>query len=188
MQSRRRHREPALRYKTFVTKADPAIGPRAATRWQHTDVVADHFHTDHRTTRRSADRSTAHHNSSGRSRRLDRGIGTRNCGRSTSPTATGTTGSAQFRLLQRFPGVTVRATEGTAKLMAAQNDPAFRARLLGSGIPRTATRRRTGRDSIVDEHGFELERCRARSSRGRSHRHRRDDDVARSRHGPARRR
>ena len=30
-------------------------------------------------------------------------------------------------LLERFPGVTVRATEGTAKLMAAQNHPQFRA-------------------------------------------------------------
>jgi glyoxylase-like metal-dependent hydrolase (beta-lactamase superfamily II) len=30
-------------------------------------------------------------------------------------------------LLQRFPGVTVRATDGTAKVMEAQNDPTFRA-------------------------------------------------------------
>jgi glyoxylase-like metal-dependent hydrolase (beta-lactamase superfamily II) len=30
-------------------------------------------------------------------------------------------------LVQRFPGVTVRATKGTAKMMTAQNDPQFRA-------------------------------------------------------------
>jgi glyoxylase-like metal-dependent hydrolase (beta-lactamase superfamily II) len=34
--------------------------------------------------------------------------------------------------LERFPGVTVRATEGTAKLMAAQNHPQFRAVLESS--------------------------------------------------------
>jgi glyoxylase-like metal-dependent hydrolase (beta-lactamase superfamily II) len=30
-------------------------------------------------------------------------------------------------LVERFPGVAVRATEGTAKLMEVQNDPEFRA-------------------------------------------------------------
>ena len=63
-----RHREHAAGTRALCHETDPAIGPRAATRRQHTDVVTDHFDTDHRTTRRSAGRSTAHHNASGRSR------------------------------------------------------------------------------------------------------------------------
>ncbi len=59
-------------------------------------------------------------------------------------------------LLERFPGVTVRATEGTAKLMAAQNQPEFRAEFwdrvfpgqLPAGEPDV---------TVVDERGFELE-------------------------------
>jgi glyoxylase-like metal-dependent hydrolase (beta-lactamase superfamily II) len=59
-------------------------------------------------------------------------------------------------LVQRFPGVTVRATEGTAKLMAAQNHPQFRAEFwdrvfpgqLPVGDPEV---------TIVDEAGFELD-------------------------------
>jgi glyoxylase-like metal-dependent hydrolase (beta-lactamase superfamily II) len=59
-------------------------------------------------------------------------------------------------LLQRFPGTTVLATEGTAKLMGVQNDPKFRADFwdrvfpgqLPSGEPDV---------TIVDEGGFELD-------------------------------
>jgi glyoxylase-like metal-dependent hydrolase (beta-lactamase superfamily II) len=59
-------------------------------------------------------------------------------------------------LLQRFPGVTVLATEGTTKLMAAQNHPDFRAefwdrvfpgQLPVGDVPVT----------VVDDGGFELE-------------------------------
>ena len=39
-----------LRAQALCHKADPAIGTRAATRRQHTDVVADHLHADHGTT------------------------------------------------------------------------------------------------------------------------------------------
>jgi glyoxylase-like metal-dependent hydrolase (beta-lactamase superfamily II) len=59
-------------------------------------------------------------------------------------------------LLRRFPGVTVRATAGTAKLMAVQNEPQFRAdfwdRLFPSQLP-------VGEldVTVVDERGFELE-------------------------------
>ena len=59
-------------------------------------------------------------------------------------------------LLQRFRGVTVLATEGTAKLMQAQNDPQFRADFwdrvfpgqLPAGEPDV---------TVVDERGFELD-------------------------------
>jgi glyoxylase-like metal-dependent hydrolase (beta-lactamase superfamily II) len=61
-------------------------------------------------------------------------------------------------LVDRFPGVIVRATEGTAKLMEVQNDPKFRTR-----------------------------GCRTSSRRGRSHRHRCDDDAACARGEPSRR-
>ena len=57
-------------------------------------------------------------------------------------------------LLQRFPGVTVRATEGTAKLMAAQNDPAFRADFWDRVFPGQLPAGELD-VSIVDEHGFE---------------------------------
>ncbi len=65
-----------LQHKIFVTKQIPQSGRGPATRWQHADVVADHVHTDHGTTRRRAGRSSAHHNAGGRGRRLGRGIGT----------------------------------------------------------------------------------------------------------------
>jgi glyoxylase-like metal-dependent hydrolase (beta-lactamase superfamily II) len=59
-------------------------------------------------------------------------------------------------LLQRFPGVTVRATEGTTKLMAAQNQSDFRAefwdRVFPGQIPAGDVE-----VSVVDETGFELE-------------------------------
>jgi len=59
-------------------------------------------------------------------------------------------------LLQRFPGVTVRATEGTAKLMETQNDPKFRAdfwdRVFPGQVPAGELDVTT-----VDERGFELE-------------------------------
>jgi glyoxylase-like metal-dependent hydrolase (beta-lactamase superfamily II) len=59
-------------------------------------------------------------------------------------------------LLQRFPGVTVLATEGTAKLMGAQNDPKFRAdfwdRVFPGQIPAGELD-----VTIVDERGFELD-------------------------------
>jgi glyoxylase-like metal-dependent hydrolase (beta-lactamase superfamily II) len=59
-------------------------------------------------------------------------------------------------LLQRFPGVTVLATEGTSKLMAAQNQPQFRADFWDRVFPGQLP---TGEVSvcIVDEGGFELE-------------------------------
>jgi glyoxylase-like metal-dependent hydrolase (beta-lactamase superfamily II) len=59
-------------------------------------------------------------------------------------------------LAQRFPGVTVRATEGTAKLMEAQNDPAFRAgfwdRVFPGQIPAGELD-----VTVVDERGFDLD-------------------------------
>jgi glyoxylase-like metal-dependent hydrolase (beta-lactamase superfamily II) len=59
-------------------------------------------------------------------------------------------------LLQRFPGATVRATEGTAKLMEAQNDPKFRAdfwdRIFPGQVPAGELD-----VTIVDERGFELD-------------------------------
>jgi len=59
-------------------------------------------------------------------------------------------------LVQRFPGVTVRATGGTTKLMEAQNDPDFRADFWDRVFPGQLP---TGEldVSIVDEHGFELD-------------------------------
>jgi glyoxylase-like metal-dependent hydrolase (beta-lactamase superfamily II) len=59
-------------------------------------------------------------------------------------------------LLQRFPGVTVRATEGTVKLMAAQNDPKFRAEFWDRVFPGQIP----GGEldvTVVDERGFELD-------------------------------
>jgi glyoxylase-like metal-dependent hydrolase (beta-lactamase superfamily II) len=59
-------------------------------------------------------------------------------------------------LVQRFPAVSVRATDGTAKMMVAQNDPDFRAefwdRVFPGQLPTGAVD-----VSIVDEQGFELE-------------------------------
>jgi glyoxylase-like metal-dependent hydrolase (beta-lactamase superfamily II) len=59
-------------------------------------------------------------------------------------------------LQERFAGVTVLATEGTAKLMAAQNDPQFRADFWDKVFPGQLPAGEVG-VTIVDEHGFELE-------------------------------
>jgi glyoxylase-like metal-dependent hydrolase (beta-lactamase superfamily II) len=59
-------------------------------------------------------------------------------------------------LLQRFPGVTVRATEGTAKLMEAQNDPKFRADFWDRVFPGQLPAGEVDL-TVVDERGFELE-------------------------------
>jgi glyoxylase-like metal-dependent hydrolase (beta-lactamase superfamily II) len=59
-------------------------------------------------------------------------------------------------LVQRFPGVTVKATEGTAKLMKAQNDPQFRADFWDRVFPGQLP---AGELDVtaVDEQGFELD-------------------------------
>jgi glyoxylase-like metal-dependent hydrolase (beta-lactamase superfamily II) len=59
-------------------------------------------------------------------------------------------------LLQRFPGASVRATEGTAKMMTAQNSPQFRADFWDQVFP---GRLPVGEVdvTIVGEQGFELE-------------------------------
>ena len=59
-------------------------------------------------------------------------------------------------LLQRFPGVTVQTTAGTAKIMAAQNDPEFRAEFWDRVLPGQLPAGELD-VSIVDEQGFELE-------------------------------
>jgi len=59
-------------------------------------------------------------------------------------------------LLQRFPGVTVQATAGTAKIIAAQNDPEFRAEFWDRVFPGQLPAGEVD-VSIVDEQGFELE-------------------------------
>jgi len=59
-------------------------------------------------------------------------------------------------LLQRFPGVTVQATAGTAKIIAAQNDPEFRAEFWDRVFPGQLPAGELD-VSIVDEQGFELE-------------------------------
>jgi glyoxylase-like metal-dependent hydrolase (beta-lactamase superfamily II) len=59
-------------------------------------------------------------------------------------------------LLQRFPGVTVQATSGTAKVMEAQNDPRFRAEFWDRVFPGQLP----AGDlpvSIVNEQGFEFD-------------------------------
>jgi glyoxylase-like metal-dependent hydrolase (beta-lactamase superfamily II) len=58
-------------------------------------------------------------------------------------------------LLQRFPSVTVLATEGTAKMMAAQNDPKFRVEFWDRVFPGQLPSGELD-VSAVDE-GFELE-------------------------------
>jgi glyoxylase-like metal-dependent hydrolase (beta-lactamase superfamily II) len=58
-------------------------------------------------------------------------------------------------LLQRFSGVTVRATEGTAKLMEVQNDPKFRADFWDLVFPGQLPVGKVD-VSLVDERGFEL--------------------------------
>jgi glyoxylase-like metal-dependent hydrolase (beta-lactamase superfamily II) len=59
-------------------------------------------------------------------------------------------------LLQRFPGVTVAATKGTAELMQAQNEPQFRAdfwdRVFPGQVPAGELE-----VTVVDERGFELD-------------------------------
>jgi glyoxylase-like metal-dependent hydrolase (beta-lactamase superfamily II) len=59
-------------------------------------------------------------------------------------------------LLQRFPDVSVLATEGTSKLMAAQNQPQFRAEFWDRVFPGQLP---TGEVDVcvVDADGFELE-------------------------------
>jgi glyoxylase-like metal-dependent hydrolase (beta-lactamase superfamily II) len=59
-------------------------------------------------------------------------------------------------LLQRFPGVTVQATEGTAAVMAAQNRPEFRAEFWDRVFPGQLPAGEVA-VSVVDEQGFELE-------------------------------
>jgi glyoxylase-like metal-dependent hydrolase (beta-lactamase superfamily II) len=59
-------------------------------------------------------------------------------------------------LLERFPGVTVLATAGTAKMMAAQNDPQFRSEFWDLVFPGQLPVGEVD-TSIVDERGFDLE-------------------------------
>jgi glyoxylase-like metal-dependent hydrolase (beta-lactamase superfamily II) len=59
-------------------------------------------------------------------------------------------------LLERFPGVTVRATEGTTKLMAAQNQPEFRADFWDRVFPGQLPAGELD-VTVADEAGFELE-------------------------------
>jgi glyoxylase-like metal-dependent hydrolase (beta-lactamase superfamily II) len=59
-------------------------------------------------------------------------------------------------LLQRFPGVTVRATAGTAKLMEGQNDPQFRADFWDRVFPGQLAVGDVD-VTVVDETGFELD-------------------------------
>jgi glyoxylase-like metal-dependent hydrolase (beta-lactamase superfamily II) len=59
-------------------------------------------------------------------------------------------------LLQRFPGAAVCATEGTAKLMAAQNDPQFRADFWDRVFPDQLPVGELD-VTVVDESGFELD-------------------------------
>jgi glyoxylase-like metal-dependent hydrolase (beta-lactamase superfamily II) len=59
-------------------------------------------------------------------------------------------------LLQRFPGVAVRATEGTKQHMATQNTAEFRADFWDRIFPGQLPDGEVGVD-VVDERGFELE-------------------------------
>jgi glyoxylase-like metal-dependent hydrolase (beta-lactamase superfamily II) len=59
-------------------------------------------------------------------------------------------------LLQRFSGVTVRATQGTVELMRAQNDPQFRADFWDWVFPGQLPAGKLD-VTVVDEHGFELD-------------------------------
>ncbi len=59
-------------------------------------------------------------------------------------------------LLQRFPGASVRATEGTAKMMTAQNGPQFRADFWDQVFPGQLPVGEVD-VTVVDEQGFELE-------------------------------
>ncbi|MUL76025.1 MBL fold metallo-hydrolase [Mycolicibacterium sp. CBMA 226] len=59
-------------------------------------------------------------------------------------------------LLQRFPGVTVHATEGTATMMVAQNDPQFRAEFWDRVFPGQLPVGEV-EVSIVDRSGLDLD-------------------------------
>lgn len=59
-------------------------------------------------------------------------------------------------LVRRFPGVTVRATAGTAKMMAAQNDSQFRAEFWDRVFPGQLPVGELD-VTVADERGFELE-------------------------------
>jgi len=59
-------------------------------------------------------------------------------------------------LVQRFPGLTVAATEGTAELMRAQNDPQFRAAFWDQVFPGQLPVGEVD-VTVVDERGLELE-------------------------------
>jgi glyoxylase-like metal-dependent hydrolase (beta-lactamase superfamily II) len=59
-------------------------------------------------------------------------------------------------LLKRFPGVTVRATEGTTRHMAGQNTPEFRANLWDKVFPGQLPSGQVDVE-VVDDRGFELE-------------------------------
>jgi glyoxylase-like metal-dependent hydrolase (beta-lactamase superfamily II) len=59
-------------------------------------------------------------------------------------------------LLHRFPGVTVRATEGTAKLMKTQNDPQFRADFWDQVFPGQVPAGELD-VTVVDQRGFNLD-------------------------------
>jgi glyoxylase-like metal-dependent hydrolase (beta-lactamase superfamily II) len=59
-------------------------------------------------------------------------------------------------LVQRFPGVIVKATEGTAKLMKAQNDPQFRADFWDQVFPGQLPAGELD-VTVVDKQGFELD-------------------------------
>jgi glyoxylase-like metal-dependent hydrolase (beta-lactamase superfamily II) len=59
-------------------------------------------------------------------------------------------------LLQRFPGVTVLATQGTAELMRAQNDPRFRADFWDLVFPGQVPAGELT-VTVVDERGFDID-------------------------------
>ncbi len=59
-------------------------------------------------------------------------------------------------LLERFPGAVVRATEGTAKMMEAQNDPEFRAEFWDRVFPGQVPAGELD-VTVVDERGFDLD-------------------------------
>jgi glyoxylase-like metal-dependent hydrolase (beta-lactamase superfamily II) len=59
-------------------------------------------------------------------------------------------------LLDRFPGATVLATEGTARMMAGQNDPRFRSDFWDLVFPGQLPVGEVD-VSVVDERGFDLE-------------------------------
>ena len=59
-------------------------------------------------------------------------------------------------LLERFPGVAIQATAGTAKLMAAQNDPEFRREFWDRVFPGQLPVGELD-PTVVDDRGFDLE-------------------------------